>query len=43
MDENTTKEMATGTQQPMDTFLKKSKGSGEKMKEKSGTHTKHGK
>jgi len=27
----------------MDTFLDKSKGSGEKMKEKSGTHTKHGK
>eukprot|EP00253_Pinus_taeda_P031935 PITA_31935 len=34
--------MATGTQQPMDTFLDKSKGSGENMKEKSGIHTKNG-
>eukprot|EP00253_Pinus_taeda_P004497 PITA_04497 len=34
--------MATGTQQPMDTFLEKTKGSGEKMKEKSGAYTKQG-
>eukprot|EP00253_Pinus_taeda_P030717 PITA_30717 len=34
--------MATGTQQPMDTFLEKTKGSGEKMKEKSGAHNKQG-
>ena len=35
--------MATGMQQPMDTFLDKTKGSGEKMKEKSGANTKHSK
>jgi len=39
-DENAAKEMATGAQQPMDTYLDKTKGSGEKMKEKSGTHNK---
>jgi len=42
-DENAAKEMATGTQQPMDTYLDKTKGSGEKMKEKSGTHNKSSK
>eukprot|EP00253_Pinus_taeda_P035874 PITA_35874 len=34
--------MATRMQQPMDTFLEKTKGSGEKMKEKSRTYTKQG-
>ena len=29
-DETAVKEMATGTQQPMDTYLDKSKGSGER-------------
>eukprot|EP00253_Pinus_taeda_P012762 PITA_12762 len=39
-DEITAKEMATGTQQPMDSFLDKQKGSGEKPKERSGAHQK---
>jgi len=39
-DETKAKEMATGTQQPMDSFLAKQRGSGEKIKEKSGAHQK---
>jgi len=35
--------MATGTQQPMDTFLDRQKGSGEKIKERGGPDQKPGK
>lgn len=42
-DENAAKEMTTGTQQPIDTYLDKTRGSGEKQKEKSGNHNKTGK
>lgn len=41
--ETTAKEMATGTQQPMDTYLDRQKGSGEKLKERSGNQLKIGK
>ena len=37
-DETAAKEMAMGAQQPMDSYLGKLKGSGEKVKEKSGSH-----
>jgi len=39
-DETAAKEMATGTQQPMDSFLDRTKGNGEKLKEKGGAHPK---
>jgi len=42
-DETAAKEMATGTQQPMDSYLGKLKGSGEKAKERSGPHPTNGK
>ena len=37
------KEMATGAQQPMDTFLDRQKGRGEKTKERGGSYQKSGK
>lgn len=42
-DKTTAKEMATGTQQPMDSFLAKQRESGENIKEKSGAHQKSNK